>query len=76
MSYEFLDALETKIRETGERLSELREENSGLRDRLAALERELESLRAASPAAWERERDQLRKRVEKLAGRLSSLLEA
>lgn len=77
MSFESLDLLERRVAETAERLSALREENAVLRARVIELEHELSSDRAAGDGAgWERERDALRRRLEKLSARLAELLTA
>lgn len=77
MSFESLDLLERRVAETAERLSALREENAVLRARVIELEHELSSGRSAGDGAgWERERDALRRRLEKLSARLAELLTA
>ena len=65
-----LDTLEKRVADAAAKLGELREENSTLRARVA----ELAVAHPGSEAAWEREREQIRKRVEKLAARLEALL--
>jgi chromosome segregation ATPase len=114
---EWLDNLETRVREAVERLGELREENGSLRDRVEELEtqlaalsipaaeptevvsddsrvqEELDALRArvrdleddlaaaqtekaeaaAAAKAWEVEREEVRRRVEGLVGRLEGM---
>lgn len=74
MNFDFLDVLEQRVKEAGDRLSELREQNAALVARVAELERD--ATQGAGEAAWTREREQLRKRVEKLAARLEALLSA
>lgn len=74
MNFDFLDILEQRVKEAGDRLAELREQNAALAARVAELERA--GAQGAGEAAWTKERDQLRKRVEKLAARLESLLSA
>lgn len=74
MNFEFLDVLEQRVKEAGDRLTELREQNAVLTARVAELERA--TSRSAGETAWTREREQLRKRVEKLAARLETLLSA
>lgn len=77
MSFESLDLLERRVAETAERLSALREENAVLRARVIELEHQLEADRPAGDAgAWEREREALRRRLEKLSARLAELLTA
>ena len=119
MEIEWLDNLETRVREAVERLGELREENGTLRDRIEELEtqlatlsippaeptdvvsddsrvqEELEALRArvrnleddlaaaeteraeaaGAAKAWEIEREEVRRRVEGLVGKLEGLAE-
>lgn len=76
MSFEALDLLERRVNEAAERLAAAREESSVLRARVTELEQQLAAAGGADSAAWQRERESLRKRVEKLARRLSELLEA
>ena len=87
MSLEFLEILETRVREAADRLEELVEENAALKKEIEKLERDKlaaasggKSEKAAEKAAekvekaWARERDELRARVQSLVERLSSLL--
>jgi hypothetical protein len=75
MSFESLDLLERRVAEAAERLSALREENTVLRARVIELEHELASGRpGADGAQWAREREALRRRLEKLSARLADLL--
>jgi len=74
MKLEFLDTLEARVQQAADRIAELGEKNAELTARIAELERELTAARGAGDAAWGRERDQVRRRVEKLAGRLQALL--
>jgi hypothetical protein len=77
MSFESLDLLERRVAETAERLTALREENAVLRARVIELEHELSAGRpGADGEAWARERDALRRRLEKLSSRLAELLSA
>ena len=113
MSIDWLEELETRVREATERLGELREENQGLQERIDELETKLaaattepapgssgelaemneknESLRQqiadlelklarAEEAAsvrdgWEREREEIRGRVERLTRHLAGLIQ-
>ena len=78
MSLEFLQVLESRVREAAERLEELAAENATLKKEIEKLERE----RAARPdksvekleKAWSKERDEIRKRTEALVERLTTLL--
>lgn len=76
MTFPSLDALEQRVDQAGERFVSLRDEIAQLKARVAELERELDSARGEGERAWAKEREQLRRRVEKLAGRLGALLEA
>ncbi len=76
MTFPSLDALEQRVDQAGERFGSLRDEIAQLKARVAELERELDSARGEGERTWAKERDQLRRRVEKLAGRLGALLEA
>jgi len=77
MSFESLDLLERRVAETAERLSALREENAVLRARVIELEHELSTGRPGGDSeAWTREREALRRRLEKLSARLAELLTA
>lgn len=73
MEIEWLDDLEARVREAAARLQELKGRNGELESRVAELEAQL----AASPAhgEWEGERDDIRRRVEKLASTLEEMLE-
>jgi phage shock protein A len=73
MEIEWLDELETRVHEAAARLKELKERNGELESRVSELETQL----AANPAQaeWESERDDIRRRVEKLASTLEGLLE-
>ena len=102
MEIEWLDSLESRVRDAVARLDELKEENSSLRDRIRSLEteaaavslapslpfedgegdhdEEVDALRAQVRtleerlAAAETEREEVRRRVEGLTGRLSGLM--
>jgi hypothetical protein len=74
MSFESLDLLERRVAETAERLSALREENAVLRARVLELEHQLAAGRPGGDESWARERDALRRRLEKLSARLADLL--
>lgn len=73
MSGESLETLEERVREAGLRLGSLREENEDLRSRVEELERELDALRGASGPARDRDREELRRRVDRLVARLAQL---
>jgi predicted RNase H-like nuclease (RuvC/YqgF family) len=74
---EWLDALESRVREAAERLRDLGQENAALRDRIADLETRLAAAEGGSGAAgrWEAEREEIRRRVEGLTRRLEELAE-
>jgi ferric-dicitrate binding protein FerR (iron transport regulator) len=75
MAIDWLDVLEEKVREASERLGELKEENRALTQKVEELETQL----AATPADdgardWEAEREEIRRRVEKLTLGLEALI--
>ena len=76
MNFDSLDLLEQRVKETTARLAELGQRNAELAARVSELEQELAAAQASAGGAWTQERDQLRRRVEKLAARLSEALEA
>jgi DNA repair exonuclease SbcCD ATPase subunit len=74
-----LDRLEEKVQAAAIRLRELAAENERLTARSAELEAAgdsgaAEPAEAPGAAEWRRERDEVRRRVEKLARRLADLL--
>lgn len=69
-----LEMLEKRVAEASSRLARLLEENEALRRRVAELDGELATRGGDGEAGWTKEREQIRKRVEKLAGRLEALL--
>lgn len=72
----FLEPLEEKVRAAGEALHALREENRKLTARVEELEEAASSTEGSEDSdAWETERQEIRERVERLTGRLESLLE-
>ena len=80
MAIEWLDELETRVREASERLGELREENRELQARVDELEMRLAATATSEDTAvtvsgeWEKERDEIRGRVERLSRQLEGLL--
>lgn len=75
-----LDQLEEKVQAAASRLRELAAENERLAARVAELEAAApgaaaEPAEAPAAAEWRRERDEVRRRVEKLARRLAELLD-
>ena len=73
MAIEWLDELETRVREASERLAELREENRELQARVEELETKLAAA-GEGDGDWERERDEIRGRVERLSQQLENLI--
>ncbi len=72
---DWLDVLEEKVREASERLGELKEENQALTRKVEELETQLAAAQAGEPAAgWEAEREEIRRRVEKLTLGLEALI--
>jgi cell division septum initiation protein DivIVA len=76
LAIEWLDELETRVREAAERLAELREENRELQARVDELETKLAAGGETDTrnGDWERERDEIRGRVERLSQQLEGLL--
>jgi hypothetical protein len=82
MSLEFLEVLESRVREAAERLEELAAENASLRKEIEKLERDRSARDSAKPdkaaekleKAWAKEREEIRQRLETLIERLSGLL--
>lgn len=75
MEIEWLDGLETRVREAVDRLAALSEENRSLREKVQDLETRLaaESGQGEASGLWEREREEVRRRVEALTQRLEEL---
>jgi regulator of replication initiation timing len=67
---DWLESLESRVRDAVEQLGELREENRTLRDRVKNLETRLA---ATAASGWEAEREEVRRRVEALTARLEGL---
>jgi uncharacterized protein YukE len=78
MAIDWLDGLEEKVREATEKLKELREENQALTQKVEALETQLAAAQAGQEGeaarAWEAEREEIRRRVEKLTLGLEALV--
>ncbi|HZF08545.1 MAG TPA: cell division protein ZapB [Thermoanaerobaculia bacterium] len=78
MAIDWLDGLEEKVREATERLKELREENQALAQKVEALETRLAAVQEGhaddASQAWEAEREEIRRRVEKLTLGLEALV--
>src|SRR5262249_11942990 len=81
MAMDWLDDLETRVHDAAERLRELKDQNADLERRIAELETKLAAAAEAGHAGasdafdWAAERDDIRRRVEKLAASLDELLE-
>jgi FtsZ-binding cell division protein ZapB len=73
MEIEWLDGLETRVREAVERLGDLREENRSLREKVRDLETRLAATTA--PPAEAGDADRLREENESLQGRIVELEE-
>jgi chromosome segregation ATPase len=74
-----LATLEERVRQAASELSRLRERNAALERRLAELEQQLREIHEGGEpgemaVAWEAERDEVRRRVERLAQALEELL--
>jgi peptidoglycan hydrolase CwlO-like protein len=75
MAIDWLDVLEEKVREASERLGELKEENRALTQKVEELESQLAATSADGGARdWEAEREEIRRRVEKLTLGLEALI--
>jgi FtsZ-binding cell division protein ZapB len=84
MAIDWMENLEGKVREAAQEIRRLRAANDELNERIATLETEAESAqrsaKAAAPvvpeadAAWEQEREEVRRRVEKLVAQLEGLI--
>lgn len=76
MSIEWLEELEARVRDAAERLRELRDENQSLQDRIEELETRLAAAggTGAKPEEWQREREEIRERVERLTRHLEGLV--
>ena len=75
MAIEWLDELETRVREAVARIGGLQEENRELQARVEELETKLAATGEAAPNGdWESEREEIRGRVERLSQQLEGLL--
>ena len=76
MTTAWLRDLEEKVHGASDRLRDLQTRNAELEKRVAELETELEAAPGSEEAAaWAKERDEIRQRVEKLVDHLGELLE-
>jgi len=66
--------LEEKIDLAARRLRDLAEENESLKEQVTALEQQLSGQTAESAGRWQREREEVGRRVDALVARLESLL--
>ena len=76
MDREWLDQLETRVKQASETLRSLKERNGELEARVAELEQKVADAESGAVAAWQEERDEIRLRVEGLTGKLERLLES
>ena len=76
MDAKWLTDLEKKVDAAAAELHNLRKENRTQKSAIKELEKKLAEARAAGSSAsgWEKERDEIRKRVEKLSTTLEGLL--
>jgi predicted RNase H-like nuclease (RuvC/YqgF family) len=75
MAIDWMDALEEKVHEAAERLAELKEENQALARRVEELETQLAATQTDEAGeAWKAEREEIRRRVEKLTRGLEGLV--
>ena len=69
----WLSSLEDRVREAAAELRRLRDENQELREQLREAKQKAPA-RGADAAAWEKERNAIRERVERLVTQLEGLL--
>lgn len=76
MEVKWLTDLEKKIGAVTKELETLRKENKSQKGKIEKLEEKLSAAQSTgeSASAWEQERDEIRKRVEKLSTALEKLL--
>ena len=76
MEVKWLNDLEKKVEKALAQLQSLRKENDTQKSKIKQLQGQLTEARGAnkSAAGWNKERDQIRKRVEKLSAGLEKLL--
>mgnify|MGYP001562105304 FL=1 len=82
MSLEFLESLETRVREAADRLVELAAENSAVKHEIEKLERVKiasagsrgDKVAERAEKLWTKEREEIRRRLESLVEKLSALL--
>ena len=70
---DWLSPLEDKVRAAAERIRSLGEENAALRVRISELEERLVAPEDAGAAQWQEERQEIRRRVERLTQHLEEL---
>ena len=76
MDVKWLNDLEGKVEKALAELQNLRKENDAQKSKIKQLQGQLTEAKGAnkSAAGWNKERDQIRKRVEKLSAGLEKLL--
>ena len=76
MDVKWLGELEDKVEAAAKELKSLRKENRTLKTRLKKIQRELLEVNGAREGAdsWQRERQQVQRRLEKLADSLEQLV--
>ena len=75
MTTSALDTLEESIQKAVAQIRRLERDNERLRDKAEKLEKRLEELpREADPSSWDKERRQIRARLEKLSEHLEAAL--
>lgn len=75
MDTSWLDKLENRVRQAAEALAAVREQNRDLRKQVETLERATQGGGESDVGDWEVERQEIRRRVEKLVAGLEALLE-
>lgn len=76
MDMKWLSDLEQKVQATADELKRLRKESRAQKTKIKQLQTQLSDAKSAGQSAgtWEKERDTVRQRVEKLADDLEKLL--
>jgi chromosome segregation ATPase len=73
---DWMAALEAKVQEAADALRKLNADNALLQKRIDELEKQVSSAQQEGAAAWEEERDEIRRRVEALVEKLEGLADS
>ncbi|MEJ2084508.1 MAG: cell division protein ZapB [Acidobacteriota bacterium] len=76
MATDWLSDLEAKVQSAVDELKAVRKENASQKKKIGELEKKLADAQESNQSSgdWEKERDEIRKRVEKLASGLEKLV--